>query len=1256
MDKGQVNQKISPYQPTREVQGEFGSTFGAYKHLDKELRERFDLETFFQFVEMTIIMRRMDEIEDLLLFGDEEEKQRRFKLVCELYSDPTQASVQENLMQTYGYQSTLYVLLIVMRLLNQEDQLTDAIKRFKEHTPETSDIWADYQWFLYLNSQGRQAEAKEILKKIQADYAWNDRFDILAVDMGLLTSETYAKRALAGQSFEARKRCLTLIANGALTETGKGFDLQEVLGHAMIYDDSYMLEAKDAFVGMAAESKKWIRLFDAWHQGDVEAYIIQLNEIREGADKNTYARWLSEWRYLWLLGDYQQMLESITAHEEEFNEENYLISMRAMKAIASARVYGQYEGYRSIRGVWYESLIHHGSRYGENAFDSILLIETAVMTKDEEVFYEIQHRTIENSWNYWWVCGRIQEYKGQLDQARESFKAGLSLVEEKNELFFIGLMTCERLALLAYEEGDLVEGKYFEDRFVSLMKKLNLVVEDVAMNNIKNLFEDSSLWNCNQERRLQVLEAKRLLAEGRMQESHQRMEVILADYRLQGHTSYYEYGALERDHIRLLLEMGYLSQAKDSIERLPDKELMDQLAKAAFWIQWARLVGDEELLQVKRDWMEEALKEAEELPKLWLKKLKDIAMLTVTSSIRLTAEEVIDLKRQVEKEEKSRNDLQGLIAQLLRMISSGMPIPEEWVIQIELDLDHAGRPMDLEIDWLKLMASRAEDPEGVLRQRLNLLKENYGTAKLETLLAWIEWIEQEPANWKEELGELIRAAKTALIERVESLPMERQINFADRILQLYERVCLFCLDKQDPLVMELLVPWTYQIKGFSMRIQYFALWKMRQKNRRGDYLKFADLSLKIVDHSAARLEEEGLLEKWKGERDALMKSLSIYQDFALEIGAEAFVPMLPKEKKVFEFVVTVREVFAFENVDGTWSYRHLGDKAGWERRILGFRRKLMRGRADFKGIATEIFGQLDESDEISWAPDGIFFTLPFSELFAEAGIQDYEIWPNHLYAKSGKRKFQAAAGTMIVADEVEGKPKLEYANREIWELIKLGLQPERADRRKEYYLRDYRGFFHFTGHGEVVADSDGSPKNPFVASRLVLPNKQAMTALDFSILNWRACPLVFLNACESGSGAYVPSQGVLGLSYGLFLGGAQTLIVTQYPVSDQIACRLSSIFYDALLQTGSRHYAFLIAKQMLSDQGVSDRDLAAFQLIGSGEQLLETRRSRIMRMVRIQKARWRLRGEEGSSELPSLGKLFGQWLNRKRVLLFARFR
>lgn len=133
---------------------------------------------------------------------------------------------------------------------------------------------------------------------------------------------------------------------------------------------------------------------------------------------------------------------------------------------------------------------------------------------------------------------------------------------------------------------------------------------------------------------------------------------------------------------------------------------------------------------------------------------------------------------------------------------------------------------------------------------------------------------------------------------------------------------------------------------------------------------------------------------------------------------------------------------------------------------------------------------------------------------------------------------------------------------------------------------------HIATHGFFLADSSTSQPNlnPLLRSGLALaqanlrqPNTTGedgiLTALEAAGLNLWGTRLVTLSACDTGLGEVRNGEGVYGLRRAFTLAGAETLVMSLWPVSDQVTRELMTDFYTNL-QRGQGRAAALRAAQL----------------------------------------------------------------------------
>jgi len=82
-------------------------------------------------------------------------------------------------------------------------------------------------------------------------------------------------------------------------------------------------------------------------------------------------------------------------------------------------------------------------------------------------------------------------------------------------------------------------------------------------------------------------------------------------------------------------------------------------------------------------------------------------------------------------------------------------------------------------------------------------------------------------------------------------------------------------------------------------------------------------------------------------------------------------------------------------------------------------------------------------------------------------------------------------------------------------------------------------------------------------------NDGILTAEDVSTLDLQGTWLVTLSACDTGSGEARAGEGVMGLRRGFIQAGAQNLLMTLWPISDEVTVQIMSDFYEAAHHSGN---------------------------------------------------------------------------------------
>jgi len=104
--------------------------------------------------------------------------------------------------------------------------------------------------------------------------------------------------------------------------------------------------------------------------------------------------------------------------------------------------------------------------------------------------------------------------------------------------------------------------------------------------------------------------------------------------------------------------------------------------------------------------------------------------------------------------------------------------------------------------------------------------------------------------------------------------------------------------------------------------------------------------------------------------------------------------------------------------------------------------------------------------------------------------------------------------------------------------------------------------------------------NPMETKLLLSPRKSDGSLYIFEMLALSVhSPLVFLNACNTGTGYLQSGEGIMSMSRGFQFAGVPSLITTLWTVDDRASARLSSLFYRNLKSGMDRREALRSARE-----------------------------------------------------------------------------
>jgi CHAT domain-containing protein/Tfp pilus assembly protein PilF len=264
-------------------------------------------------------------------------------------------------------------------------------------------------------------------------------------------------------------------------------------------------------------------------------------------------------------------------------------------------------------------------------------------------------------------------------------------------------------------------------------------------------------------------------------------------------------------------------------------------------------------------------------------------------------------------------------------------------------------------------------------------------------------------------------------------------------------------------------------------------------------------------------------------------------------------------------------------------------------------------------IMTSVRAVLGTTRRVLLSPDGALNLIPFATLVGDDNRPLIERY-SFTYLTSGRDLLRLALPTpkrddaLILAnpdfDAASARPgarhflPLLHAEEEAATIARLFPDTTvllRGDATKQS-LRDAHGprFLHIGTHGyfeptacmtdpgRTTEAQTAALENPLLQSGIALAGANAcaagqseglLTAFEASSLDLHGTKLVTLSACQTGVGDATAGDGVYGLRRALVLAGAETQVMTLWPVDGEATADLMKAYYQALARGGRRSEA-----------------------------------------------------------------------------------
>ena len=399
--------------------------------------------------------------------------------------------------------------------------------------------------------------------------------------------------------------------------------------------------------------------------------------------------------------------------------------------------------------------------------------------------------------------------------------------------------------------------------------------------------------------------------------------------------------------------------------------------------------------------------------------------------------------------------------------------------------------------------------------------------------------------------------------------------------------------------------------------QNFASQEQAQGNPAESLKLLASLEMKAVAYTStgdekARLRSaiSGTQADLKREAPELASLVTVTTAKAAEIQAQ-----LGADETLLEFYGQGDDLYAFSVTRGGLLATKLEAK-GLEAEVRTFREALADVRTDaWKPLAARLHARLLApvpgalaKPRLTIVSHGALHYLPWAALYDGQKFLVDRVTLQQLPSASvmqflAARRPATARDMLLLGNPDLGRPDMDLPGAEAEARAIKGIWPNstmlmRKSATKGALTKAGQLFrvIHVAAHGEFVSDQP-------LASRLLLAPEGAdngqLTAGDLYSLRLNA-DLVTLSACETGMGKVLSGDDVVGLTRGFLYAGANSIVASLWPVSDDETQFLMTSFYSNL-KTRPKAEALRQAQLQTRKKYPHPFFWSAFQLMGMGK-------------------------------------------------------